>query len=147
MTTLIKIDKEYATWISTVAKEYKSAQIKATRKVNSELLHFYFNLGKDIVNLQAEAKWGNKFFDNLSQDLKDIFPNTKGFSKTNIKYMKYFYLLYSPIRPQVVDELESNENYQNAWDEISLIPWGHHGGELETQLSFLFISLNLTKSI
>jgi hypothetical protein len=63
-----------------------------------------------------ENRYGSGFFNRLSADLQREIPNTKGFSPTNIKYVKYFYELYSPlyeIRQQLVDELFS-------------IPWGHH---------------------
>ncbi len=72
-------------------------------------------LGKDIVTKQYENKWGSGFFTNLSRDLKIEIPDAKGLSVTNLKYMKYYYELFSKeieIRPQLVDEL-------------SMIPWGH----------------------
>lgn len=109
------IDLEYKSWIYDLKKRYKSSQIKATVKVNSELLKFYWSLGKDIVTKQCESKWGSSFFANLSRDLKIEIPNAKGFSVTNLKYMKYCYELFSKeaeIRQQVVDVL-------------GLIPWGH----------------------
>ena len=111
----VTADAEYKSWISDLKKRFKSGQIKAAIKVNSELIKFYWSLGKDIVLKQAESKWGSGFFESLSSDLRDALPDVKGFSVTNLKYMKYVYNLFRKemeIRPQLVDEL-------------SLVPWGH----------------------
>lgn len=70
-------------------------------------LRFYWSLGRDIVNLKAEARWGNKFLKTLSADLRKANPDTSSFSETNLKYMKYFYEMYQPaieICPQVEDK-------------------------------------------
>ena len=58
MTTLIKIDGDYAEWIRNLSLRFKQSQIKAAIKVNSEMLKFYFSLGADIVNKKAESRWG-----------------------------------------------------------------------------------------
>ena len=118
MTTLIKIDGEYADWIKDLSLRFKQSQIKAAIRVNSEMLRFYFSLGADIVNKKAESRWGDGFFKNLSRDLQDALPGVRGFSETNLRYSKYFYLLYNQqftIYPQVGDEFE-----------IFQIPWSHN---------------------
>ena len=109
MTSLIKIDGEYANWIKDLSLRFKQSQIKASIKVNSEMLKYYYSLGADIVNKKAESRWGDGFFRNLSRDLQDSLPGVKGLSETNLKYTKCFYLLYNQddvISPQVVDEFE-----------------------------------------
>jgi len=93
MSQLIKIDKEYALWISELSSRFKSMQIKAATKVNQEMLAFYWTLGNDIVKMQAEQKWGSNFFATLSVDLKAALPNQKGLSETNLRYIKNFYIL------------------------------------------------------
>ena len=95
MTTLIKIDGEYADWIKDLSLRFRQSQIKAAIRVNSEMLRFYFSLGADIVNKKAESRWGDGFFKNLSRDLQDALPGIRGFSETNLRYSKYFYLLYN----------------------------------------------------
>lgn len=82
---------------------FQGMQIKAATKVNREMLLLYWTLEHDIVELHADSKWGNKFYANLSRNLAEALPNVKSFSETNLKYMKYFYQLYSQIRPQFVD--------------------------------------------
>ncbi|MFI3261890.1 MAG: DUF1016 N-terminal domain-containing protein [Rikenellaceae bacterium] len=83
-------------------------------------MHLYWSLGKDISEKQLESTWGSDFFAKLSKYLQAEFPDAKGFSETNINYMKHFYKFYSQcdiIRQQVVDELKSCLLFN--------IPWGH----------------------
>lgn len=61
MDNMIRIDKDYVEWLKHVKKRFKNTQIKASIKVNDELLRFYWSIGKDIVNMQAESKWGGAF--------------------------------------------------------------------------------------
>lgn len=113
------IDLEYKNWIYDLKKRYKTSQIKAALKVNSELLKFYWSLGKDIVSKQCENKWGSSFFTNLSRDLKIELPDVKGFSVTNLGYIKRFYQCFS-IHPQLGGELKDY-----YLEKICSIPWGH----------------------
>lgn len=112
--------KDYKQWLSEIKQHIRQSQIKAAVRVNTELLRLYWHLGKEIAERRAEAKWGNGFFNTLSRDLKADFPDMQGFSPTNLKYCKRFYLFYSQsdtIRHQVGDELIS---------PIFSIPWRHH---------------------
>lgn len=126
MSQLIKIDKEYAKWIQSVGLRFKKMQIKAATKVNHEMLRFYWTLGKDMVEMHAESKWGRKFYESLSKDLSSAMPEQQSFSPTNLKYMTYFYKLYCEISPQFVDGLESGEISPQLVDELCSVPWGHH---------------------
>ena len=87
MNDMIRIDDEYIKWLKNIKNRFKKTQIKAAIKVNEEMLRFYWSLGRDIVEMQAESKWGSAFFDTLSEDLRKIFPGTKGFSTTNLRYI------------------------------------------------------------
>ena len=133
MTTLIKIDGDYAEWIRNLSLRFKQSQIKAAIKVNSEMLRFYFLLGADIVNKKAESRWGDGFFKNLSKDLQNELPGVKGFSETNLRYSKYFYLLYNQtltIHPQVGDKFYNQDFIisPQVGDQLDIfhIPWSHH---------------------
>ena len=95
MSQLVKTDKDYASWIEELSLRYRESQIKAATRVNSEMLQFYWALGKDIVMLRAESRWGDKFIACLSADLKTKLPGVKGLSETSIGYAKRFYLLYN----------------------------------------------------
>lgn len=75
MSQLIKIDKDYAEWVQRLSRRFRNMQIKAAAKVNREMLMFYWSLGKDIVELKSENKWGSGYLKNPSQDLTDALPN------------------------------------------------------------------------
>ena len=121
----IMVDNEYKQMLENIKKSYKDRQLKANISVNSEMLMFYYTLGETILSLQAESRWGSGFYKKLSSDLQEEIPNVKGFSVTNLKYMKKFYEMYSPLnRPQVVDDLTEN-GIDEDFNIIFSIPWGH----------------------
>lgn len=139
------IDPEYKEWIKDLSLRYRKSQIKAAVKVNSEMLKFYWSLGRDIVYKKAESQWGDRFYRNLSADLRNETPDASCFSETNLKYMKYFYEMFplSEIRPQLVDEIrDEGKTFQaevvlgkdeispQLVDELSFeifsVPWGHY---------------------
>lgn len=114
-----EIEIKYKSWISELKTRYQSSQIKAAVKVNSELLKFYWSLGKDIVSRKIENEWGSGFYKKLSFDLSKSIPNVKGFSVTNLQYMKQMYELFSNCATTC------GVNEDKIISEISLIPWGH----------------------
>ena len=91
----VTLDAEYAEWIAEVKHRYRSAQVKAAVRVNSEKLLFNWQLGRDLVMKKAEERWGNGVVEQVSLDLKREFPNEDGFSTSNLWYMKKWYLFYS----------------------------------------------------
>lgn len=132
-TSITILDKEYNNWIKDLSSRYRKSQIKAALKVNDEMLRFYYDLGKDIVRMKAESKWGSGFLKNLSRDLKEQNPEATCFSPTNLLYMKNFYLLYQIYlenTPQVVEQLPNKAITQQVAERISAyvfsVPWGHH---------------------
>jgi hypothetical protein len=82
------VDADYQSWLKELKLRYRQSRIRASVKVNDELLKFYWSLGRDIAALHAESKYGSTFFDTLSQDLRREFPEQKGFSAANLRYMK-----------------------------------------------------------
>lgn len=148
---MIKDTADFKQWLTDLKLRIRRSQIKAAIRVSSELLHLYWDLGHDITVRQMDAVWGSGFFDTLSKELKAEFPDIKGFSITNLKYCKQFYLFYTQDlellyqtganskdtnRRQFADNLQiiKNEyiiNHQQFVDDfenlsIALIPWGHH---------------------
>ena len=77
-----------------IKQEVLKSQYKAMQAVNTELIYMYWNIGKIISN---NIKWGNKFVDNLSIDLKNEFPNIQGFSVRNLRNMRKFYEEYTDL--------------------------------------------------
>ena len=85
---MLEVDKnQYKEIFENIKNEILKSQYKAMQVVNRELVFMYWNIGKIILE---NAKWGNKFIDNLSVDLKLEFPTIKGCSIRNLKNMKKF---------------------------------------------------------
>ncbi|HIF0140792.1 TPA: PDDEXK nuclease domain-containing protein, partial [Legionella anisa] len=84
------IDQNYQNLLNEIKLRLKRAQLRAAIVVNHELIKFYWEIGQLIIQEQEKSKWGNKLFERLSNDLSRIFPNTEGFSKTNLKNMRLF---------------------------------------------------------
>lgn len=82
---------EYLATIEQVKQEIKSAQYRAAMHVNADLVLLYHSIGCVINEHKA---WGNKFIDNLASDIHLAFPNSKGYSVRNLKYMAKFALAY-----------------------------------------------------
>jgi len=92
------VEQSYTAWIAALKRRYRATQIKAAVAVNSALIEFYWNLGKDISEKFAEeAKYGSRFFEKVSHDMRTEFPNDSGFSPRNIRYCQGFYRLYSAV--------------------------------------------------
>ena len=89
------MDKEYKDQILALSQRYRCSQIKAAVKVNMEKLLFNWQLGRDIVEMHVEERWGEKVVTQLSKDLQQALPGVEGLSRTNIYYCKKFYLLYN----------------------------------------------------
>ena len=100
---------EYLATIEQVKQEIKAAQYKAAVHVNTELIMLYHSIGC-VIN--AHKSWGNKFIENLAQDIKLEFPQTTGYSVRNLKYMAKFAATYP-----------DSEFVQQV---VAQIPWGHN---------------------
>ena len=130
------MEQNFYDWIVDIKKDYQRSQIKASISVNSELIAFYFRLGKQINESSYKKSYGSGFFNTLSRELKKEIPDAKGFSIENLRYFEKFYTLYKQISPQVVGILEINYNkldnigenkiVQQVVAKLSMIPWGHH---------------------
>lgn len=94
----IRIDGDYAVWIAELKHRYRSAQVKASVRVNAEKLLFNWELGRDLVQKKAEERWGAGVVEQVSLDLQREFPNADGFSAKNLWFMKKWYLFYSSLR-------------------------------------------------
>lgn len=104
--------KGYKDLLGEIKKKVKSAQLKAAVAVNKELIQLYWEIGSSIIEKQKNAEWGSKVIEKLAKDLRSSFPDMKGFSFRNVKYMVQFAKEYPdlPIGQQAVAQ----------------IPWGHN---------------------
>jgi len=116
----------YAQWLTGLKAKVHAARIKAAVTVNRELLLFYWELGAEIVKKQAQSNWGDGFLNQLSKDLMAEFPDMKGFSLRNLKYIKQWFLFYTQsdsgvqIGQQPVAQLQQPETI------VTHIPCGHN---------------------
>lgn len=109
-------DPDYKNWIFELKQKIQQSQIKAAIKVNSALLELYWEMGKEIAERNIENTYGSGFFKQLSKDLMIEFPNMKGFSESNLKFIKRFYLFYNQeltIRQQLANEFKKIQDHSN----------------------------------
>jgi len=90
------LDKQgdYPRLLTEIKERIRSAQYEALKAVNKELVGLYWDIGRMIVERQADSKHGSAIAEQLSRDLRSEFPGISGFSRRNIFYMREFYLLY-----------------------------------------------------
>lgn len=141
-------DKEYVEWLSDVKTRFRQCQIKASIRVNTTMLEFYWSIGRDLVTLRAEERWGAGVVKQFALDMRQAFPDATGFSHTNVKYMKQWYSFYfeqfakshqvdgqltaTGKSQQVVGQLELTEKSQQVVGQLEIpgvlgqVPWGHH---------------------
>ncbi|SDY50459.1 YhcG family protein [Nitrosomonas sp. Nm58] len=87
---LMQVPGDYADWLAELKTRIHVAQQRATLAVNRELILLYWQIGRDILERQAQQGWGAKVIERLAHDLRTAFPEMKGFSPRNLKYMRAF---------------------------------------------------------
>jgi predicted nuclease of restriction endonuclease-like (RecB) superfamily len=80
----------YPAWLADLKTQIREARLRATLAVNSELIGLYWRIGREILERQAEQGWGSKIVGRLAVDLRVAFPDTRGFSSANLRYMRAF---------------------------------------------------------
>jgi predicted nuclease of restriction endonuclease-like (RecB) superfamily len=90
MAALTPLPADYAAWLAELKTRIHSAQQRASLAVNRELVLLYWQIGQDILARQGREGWGSKVIERLAQDLRNAFPDMKGFSPRNLKYMRAF---------------------------------------------------------
>ena len=80
----------YDSWIRSIKERVQRARIKATMLANSEQILLYWDIGYDILAKQNSEGWGTKVVERMSADLKAAFPDMKGWSRSNLMYMRQF---------------------------------------------------------
>lgn len=106
------IPADYAAWLSDIKTRVQAARSRAALAANAELVTLYWQIGNQILQRQQSAQWGDKVLDRLASDLREAFPDMKGFSRANLKFMRAF---------------------AQAWPDtaigqqaVSQLPWGHN---------------------
>ena len=88
--TPLALPEGYADWLAQLKGQISQTRQRAALAANAELVQLYSRIGQGIVQRQQTQGWGAKVIDHLAHDLKDAFPNMRGFSTRNLKYMAFF---------------------------------------------------------
>lgn len=123
----------YAGWLAELKSRIQSARLRASLAVNHELVGLYWQIGRDILARQAALGWGAKVIERLSKDLRSAFPEMKGFSSRNLKYMRAFADAWpnGEIVQQPVAQIAPGKFVRQAGGELvqpplAQLPWAHH---------------------
>ena len=128
-------DKDYIEWLSDVKTRFRQCQIKASIRVNTTMLEFYWSIGRDLVALRAEERWGAGVVKQFALDMRQTFPDATGFSHTNVKYMKQWYSFYFEQfakSHQVDGQLTATGKSHQVGGQLEMpealgqVPWKHH---------------------
>jgi len=106
------IPSDYQAFLQTIKTRVQQAQLKALVAVNRELILLYWQIGRGILERQEQQGWGAGVIDQLSRDLHAAFPEMRGFSLRNLKYMRAFAAAYPD--ESIVQQL------------VAQLPWGHN---------------------
>lgn len=112
MPDIVPLPPDYGPWLADLKERIHAAQQRAALAVNRELVLLYWQIGQEILARQGQEGWGTKVIERLAQDLRNAFPDMKGFSRSNLMYMRAF---------------------AEAWPDASIVqqavgqlPWGHN---------------------
>lgn len=103
---------DYVQWLADIKNRVLTARHKAVLAVNAELVSLYWHIGRDILQRQAAQGWGSKVIDRLGRDLREAFPEMKGFSRANLMYMRAF--------------AEAWTDFEIVQQTVGQLPWGHN---------------------
>ncbi|HNA61979.1 MAG TPA: PDDEXK nuclease domain-containing protein [Rhabdochlamydiaceae bacterium] len=112
-----KIPSSYKPFLDGIKKRIRAVQIKAAVTVNKELIKLYWSIGKDLIGRQKAEGWGSKLIEKFAKDLQLEFPGIEGFSRSNVFYMRSFYLAYEKVQ-------QAAGQFENL--PIFNIPWWHN---------------------
>jgi len=112
MTDIIPLPSDYGPWLAELKTRIHQAQQRASRSVNRELVLLYWQIGRDILERQGREGLGAKVIERFSVDLRNAFPEMKGFSRANLLYMRAFAEAWPD--PQIVQQA------------VGQLLWGHN---------------------
>jgi predicted nuclease of restriction endonuclease-like (RecB) superfamily len=115
--SLFPEDDNYSELLDGLKQRIRTAQVRAALAVNQELILLYWQIGREILERQQQESWGSKVIQRLAKDLKREFPDIKGFSPRNLKYMRTF--------------AESWPDEQIVQRSVAQLPWRHNIALLE----------------
>jgi len=84
------LPKDYVGTLETLKERIRSERLRVTLSANAAMVLLYWDIGRHILERQAREGWGAKVIERLSHDLSAAFPDMKGLSARNLKYMRNF---------------------------------------------------------
>lgn len=114
----------YKAFLKEIKDRIQTAQIKAAVTVNREMLLLYWDLGQSIIQKQKITSWGDGFIKQMSKDLQVAFPEMKGFSERNLKYMRQWVQFW--LEHSAFDSAAEDTIGQQVVAQFTQIPWGQN---------------------
>ena len=108
---------DYAAALRAIKRRIQQERLRVALSANAAMVTLYWDIGRMILERQERAGWGAKVIDRLAADLRESFPEMRGFSPRNLKYMRAFAAAW-PERAIVQEAL-------------ARIPWYHQIALLE----------------
>lgn len=108
----LSLPQDYSDFLNRLKERIRTAQVRAALAVNQELIYLYWQIGRSILEQQQSEGWGAKVIERLAKDLRKEFPEIKGFSRSNLGYMKAFAEAYP-----------EEAIYQRG---VGKLPWRHN---------------------
>jgi predicted nuclease of restriction endonuclease-like (RecB) superfamily len=99
----LSLTKAYKQFLAEVKEKVYQSQYQAMKQVNKTLISLYWEIGKSIIERQAQHKWGKSVVETLAEDLQKEFPGIEGLSSRNVWRMRMFYLEYEKLPPMVAE--------------------------------------------
>lgn len=122
--------KDYGSILASLKDKIRQAKAKAILTVNTQLLVLYHEIGSVIADQEKSDGWGAKTVEKLASDLRVEFPDMKGISPRNLRYMRDFAKAYPgwQIWQQGVAKLNESDNQLLTFlqQAVAKLPWGHH---------------------
>ena len=84
------LPRDYAETLSAIKRRILQERLRVVLAANSAMVLLYWEIGRMILDRQERAGWGARVIDRLAADLRGAFPDMKGFSPRNLKYMRAF---------------------------------------------------------
>ena len=81
---------DYASWLADLKARIRQERLRVVLASNAVMVLLYWDIGRSILDKQAHQGWGSRVIDRLAGDLREAFPEMKGFSPRNLKYMRAF---------------------------------------------------------
>ena len=88
------INADYSNFIVEIKDKIRKSQYEAMKAVNKTLINLYWGIGQEIYMQQQEKGCGKSIVEVLAREIKKGFPEGKGFSASNLRRMRNFYLIY-----------------------------------------------------